>query len=382
MSQSYDAVDADGHVLEPPDLWERYMESRYHDTCPKLLILDDGREIFRLEGDRMIGIGAAEIKDRPAKFGGTGTFGAREGGIDNRSAAYLDGKRGGFDPHERIGDMEAEAIDAAFLFPSLGLRLGAIREPAFAAAACRAYNRWLAEEYCAPYPDRLFGVAMLPMQSIELAIEEMRHARKTWDCRAAIIAPFPQGAPALHAASYEPLWAAAQELDVAIGFHGGDVADPYVGLDRFTHGSEGIAVRHFVKHTFEMAAAATSMIMCGVCDRYPALRVGFLECGGGWIAGWLDRMDRHFDDIGMNDTGLKTRPSDIFRRQCFISFEPVEGTLPLIAEYIGADNILWATDYPHADGFPDAPNLIRAMGLEPELLAKIMAGGARRYYKL
>ena len=122
--------------------------------------------------------------------------------------------------------------------------------------------------------------------------------------------------------------------------------------------------------------------MCGICDRFPKLRVGFMEAGGGWIAGWLDRMDRCFDDIGLNDTGLTLRPSDIFRRQCFISFEPVERALPLLADYIGRENILWATDYPHADGFTDAPGLLKKLGMAPDLLQTIMAAGAKRYYGL
>jgi predicted TIM-barrel fold metal-dependent hydrolase len=131
-----------------------------------------------------------------------------------------------------------------------------------------------------------------------------------------------------------------------------------------------------------MMAAATSLIMCGVCDRFPQLKIAFLESGGGWMAGWLDRMDRHFDDVGMNDTKLSTRPSEIFRRQCFISFEPVEGTLKYLADYLGSDNILWATDYPHADGFPDAANMIKRMGLPPQTLANVLAEGAKRYYGL
>jgi predicted TIM-barrel fold metal-dependent hydrolase len=119
-----------------------------------------------------------------------------------------------------------------------------------------------------------------------------------------------------------------------------------------------------------------------VCDRFPQLKIAFLESGGGWMAGWLDRMDRHFDDVGMNDTKLSTRPSEIFRRQCFISFEPVEGTLKYLADYLGSDNILWATDYPHADGFPDAANMIKRMGLPPQTLANVLAEGAKRYYGL
>ena len=85
----------------------------------------------------------------------------------------------------------------------------------------------------------------------------------------------------------------------------------------------------------EMMLACMSMIWGGVCERHPKLRVGFLESGGGWIAPWLDRMDRHFDDQGFNNSGLKIRPSEIFRRNCWISFEPVEGSLKVLAEYIG-----------------------------------------------
>ena len=97
---------------------------------------------------------------------------------------YKEGKPGGFDPHERIPDMDADGIDAAFLYPSLGLFSGAIHDPKLAAATCRAYNRWLAD-YCKPYPDRLFGVAMLPMQDVDLAIAEMRSPGRSWASRAA-----------------------------------------------------------------------------------------------------------------------------------------------------------------------------------------------------
>src|SRR5262249_57553449 len=101
-----------------------------------------------------------------------GGIGARQGDVADDTMKYVDGRKGGFDPHARIVDLDMDGIDAAFLYPSVGLFSGAIQDPALAAAMCRGYNRWLAD-YSAPYPDRLFGVAMLPMQSIPLAIEEM-----------------------------------------------------------------------------------------------------------------------------------------------------------------------------------------------------------------
>jgi predicted TIM-barrel fold metal-dependent hydrolase len=98
-------------------------------------------------------------------------------------------------------------------------------------------------------------------------------------------------------------------------------------------------------------------------------------------------MDRHFDDQGFNDSGLKMRPSDIFRRQCWISFEPVEGSLSHLADYIGPNKILWATDYPHRDGFfPGAPDMIEkqldSVGVSAATKHGVMAGGAMAFYGL
>src|SRR5689334_7543288 len=159
----YNVIDADGHILEPPDLWENYIDPKFRETCPKVLVNENGGEILRIEGDDAIDLGRGK---KPLKLGGLGTFGARYGGVNSFRVAYLEGKRGGFDPHERIHDMDAEGIDAAFLYPSLGLFLGATKDPEFSAAVCRAYNRWLAD-YCKPYPERLFGAAMLPMHRWE-----------------------------------------------------------------------------------------------------------------------------------------------------------------------------------------------------------------------
>ena len=371
----YNVIDADGHVCEPPDLWEQYIDPKFREGCPKLISTPDGEEILRIEGDYAISLSRGKVK---ISFGGVGAIGARDGKVSPR-IPYIEGRKGGFDPHARIPDMDAEGIDASFLYPSLGLFLGATKDHEFSNAVCRAYNRWLAD-YCKPYPERLFGAAMLPMQSIEGAVQEMRFAAKELGFRAGFIRPNPYNGRVLHDREYDPLWTEAQELGFSVGIHGGsESGQPTLAMDRFTRGG---AVRHVVAHTFEMMAAATSLIMCGVCDRFPKVKIAFLESGGGWMAGWLDRMDRHFDDVGMNDTGLTTRPSEIFRRQCFISFEPVEGSLPLLADYLGANNILWATDYPHLDGFWDAPGMIKRMGMPPATLKSVLAGGAKRYYNL
>jgi predicted TIM-barrel fold metal-dependent hydrolase len=371
MGRTYNVIDADGHVLEPVDLWETYIDPAYRGRGPRLIVDTDGRERLRVE-DKVLGSSKG--------LGLVGAIGARQGTVDDAVMKYVEGRKGGFDPHARIVDLDLDGIDAAFLYPSLGLFAGAIADPGLAAAVCRAYNRWLAD-YCRPYPDRLFGVAMLPMQSIDLAIEEMRYARRDLGMRGGFLRPNPYNGRMLHHPDYARFWAEVQDLDFAIGLHeGASGGMPQVGVDRF----ETRGARHIISHTMEMMLAAMSVIWGGVCDRFPRVRIAFLESGGGWIAPWLDRMDRHFDDQGFNDSGLSTRPSELFRRNCWISFEPVEGSLSVLADYIGPHKILWATDYPHPDGFfPGAPDLIaKRPQLSAETKRQILAGGAAGFYGL
>jgi predicted TIM-barrel fold metal-dependent hydrolase len=372
MGRTYNVIDSDGHILEPLDLWNRYMDPAFRDRAPRLITDTDGKQRLAVE---------SKVLGSSKGLGAAGGVGARDGTVCDDTMDYSEGKPGGFDPHKRIPDMDADGIDAAVLYPTLGLFAGSIDDPPLAAAACRAYNRWLAD-YCKPYPDRLFGVAMLPLQSVDLAIAEMRYARRELGFKVGFLRPNPYNNILIHDPVYEPFWTAAEDLDVAIAFHEGASAGmPQVGVDRFnTRGA-----RHIITHTMEMMLACLSMIWGGVCERHPRLRVGFLESGGGWIAPWLDRMDRHFDDQGFNDSGLKTRPSDIFKRQCWISFEPVEGSLKYLAEYIGPDKILWATDYPHPDGFfPGAPAMVKKLlaGYSSEAQYQVMAGGAKAFYGL
>src|SRR5262245_19989300 len=224
MARAYDVIDADGHVLEPVDMFEKYMDPAYRDRAPRLIVDGDGKERLLVEG-RILG--------SPKGLGALGGVGARQGVIDDGTMRYVEGRKGGFDPHARIVDMDLDGIDAAFLYPSIGLFSGAVTEPRLAAAMCRAYNRWLAD-YCQPYPDRLFGVAMLPMQSIELAIGETRYARRELGMRGGFLRPNPYNGRMLHHPDYAPFWAEVQELDFSIGLHeGASGGMPQAGVDRF-----------------------------------------------------------------------------------------------------------------------------------------------------
>lgn len=369
MSRTYNVVDADGHILEPGDLWAKNIDAKFRDDAPVVIVDTDGRHRVRLAG---------KVHGAPLGLAMSGSVGKTVDEIPKMN--YLDGRKGGFDPHARIKDMEFDGIDAAVLYPTLGLFSGAIVDPDLAAAVCRVYNRWIVE-YCSPYPDRLFGVAMLPMQSVERTVEEMRYARKTLGLRCGFVRPNPYFERRLNDPIYDPIWAEAQELDFAIAFHEASSSGAaVVGVNRI----QGFGAKHLVSHTMEMMLAAVNLIWGGVCERFPRLRFGFMESSGGWMAPWLDRMDHHFERKGVYDDAeiLKMPPSEYFRRQCWISFEPSEMTIRQAAELLGPEKILWATDYPHFDGFfPGAPKQV-ADKLPPEIRQKVMAQGALDFYKL
>src|SRR5438552_9498630 len=210
MARTYKVIDADGHILEPVDIWEKSMDPAYRERAPRLIIGDNGKERLLIEG---------QILGNPKGLGRLGAVGSRDGSVDPDKMMYKDGRPGGFDPHARIKDMELDGIDAAFLYPSIGLFSGAVKDPKLAAAMCRAYNRWLAD-YCKPYPDRLFGVAMLPMQSVDLAVDEMRFARQNLGMKGGFLRPNPyRGKKMISDKMYEPFWTMAEAPDFSIGCH-------------------------------------------------------------------------------------------------------------------------------------------------------------------
>jgi uncharacterized protein len=143
MKRTYNVIDSDGHVLEPPDFWIKYLDPKYRDRAPELFVDTDGKERLRIEGRVYGSVG----------LGFAGAIGMREGAPAIEK--YIEGRKGGFDPHSRIPDMDLDGIDAAFLYPTLGLFAGAVQDPELAGAMCRAYNRWLAD-YCKPYPRTAF----------------------------------------------------------------------------------------------------------------------------------------------------------------------------------------------------------------------------------
>ena len=331
-------VDADGHILEPRAAWKDLPdEYRPH-------IVTDVRGL-----DHVI-IGRDDIF--VAKLGQMGQPGTDVSAGSTEPVPLEEARAGAFDPIARLDDMDAETIDTAVLYPTIGLGCWGISDPAAAVAVARAYNDWLAA-YCAAAPHRLRGAAMVPFQDPGAAVAELRRAHADLGFVAAFVRPNPCGGRAIVDPVYEPFWDAADELGVAIGVHEGfQPAVPSLGSER---APRNILVLHATSHTLEQMFACAQLIANGVLERHPGLRVVFLEAGGGWVPYWLARLDHQVSSYGGYAPEMKLTPSEYFARQCWISFEIDEVTLPALAPFVGDDRIVWGSDYPHADStFPGA----------------------------
>jgi uncharacterized protein len=248
-------------------------------------------------------------------------------------------------------------------------------------AIARAYNDWLAS-YCAADPTRLFGAAMLPVQDPSAAAVELRRAHDELGFPAAFVRPNPCCGRSLSDPAYEPVWEAAVEVGMTIGVHeGSSVIVPTLGADR----PFNPLILHAVSHAFEEMLACAQLIAFGVLERHPDLRLVFLESGGGWVPFWLERLDEQAESFGAYCPEMRLTPSEYFARQCWISYEIDERTLPVLVPLIGESRIVWGSDYPHHDAtFPGAvKTLERTLApLDDATRARILGANAAELYRL
>jgi uncharacterized protein len=336
-------VDSDAHVIEPHRIWSDYLDERWRPRAPRPVGLTLGFEFdgftVNLPTQWSPDAGPEDVARLSERIQAT------------YAELFPDAYARSFSPEAQLVDMDREGIDEAFLYPSFGLFVLATDEiePSFAAALAGAYNRWLAD-FCAAGAGRLHGVAMLALQHPEAAAAEAKRCAEELGFRAAFVRPNPVGGRNFDDPAYDPLWEVMSAHSMALGIHeGGFPRLPQVVKGRLTHPEQV----HICAHPMEQMISAVSLIYGGVLERFPGLRVAFLEAGCGWVPFWLHRMDEHWENSTGRDFGvhhaLSVPPSEYFRRQCFVSVDAGEYMLAQVIDLIGAERIVFSTDYPHPD---------------------------------
>ena len=385
-------MDSDLHLMEPEDLWARYLDEPYRANPPKFFgaqkqSLAPNKE-DKGNTDTIFGI---EVQGQviPAFANAQGAIRqSRE--LAHRSRArhphFQVARARGFDPASTLAAMDIEGIDVAVMYGTRGRQILMHDDlaPDYAAALARAYNNW-AHEYCQSHPERLKFAAQVAMHDIGLAVEE---ARRCVDelCAVAIIGtPNPVNGLHLHDEAVEPLWNELERLNVPIGFHPtgnsslrDDVGRRFVGHNNYQ------PIAHAARGPMELMMAMASMTTGGVLERHPKLRCAFLEGTAGWLGWWLWRLDDHWEKFGPGcEQQLSMMPSEYFKRQCYIALDVDEGPAVEVIRQVGAEYFVCSTDYPHPDGaFPEAFKQFFGLPLSDDQRRKILWENCARLYQI
>jgi predicted TIM-barrel fold metal-dependent hydrolase len=370
------AVDADGHILEDAGLWDRYIEAKYKDRALRVRLDSKGQEYLEVAGrpskifhsGRLGGLSAMgttrddQLQDRPT-YGGMAPFGA-------------------MDAKERLERIDAEGLAAAFLYPTMSLLWETeTDDPELAQAYTRAYNRYIVD-FCSESGGRLIPIAHLSLGDPQAAANELERAVKA-GCKGGWVAQFVMTRKPHAHPDHDVLFAKAQELDVPIGVHpslepiwampGRYDYEKYIrGQFYFLNVTAADAIRH----------AFTSFFQYGTFDKFPKLRLVLLEAGAGWIGYWLDRLDAVYASAIGRTVLLKEKPSFYFNRNCWISADPDERSLPAMVDLCGADKFFWASDFPHPDHVGNYIEEVEELAnkLKPEARPKVMGDNVLKVY--
>ncbi len=278
---------------------------------------------------------------------------------------------------ERLSAMDQQEIDSAVMYPTISLGIGRVRDPKFNAALCRAYNDFITD-YCKP-SSRLKAVANLPVNNPAEAAKELNRAVTKLGLCGGMLAAQAHNRNLGHPEFY-PVYEEAQQLNTPIAVHafggdepGSDIFDQFIYL-------------HTTGHPFPVLRQLTAMIFGGIPEKFPDLRIGFLEIGCGWIPYWMERMDEEWEKRGHVETPLcKKRPSEYLTGgNIYYGCEPEEKMMGYIVNEIGSKTLMYASDYPHWDmTWPESAVIIwRREDLSLEAKKDILLNNAQRFYNL
>ncbi len=364
MLNNHKIIDADSHVFEPLDMWEKYLEPAYKSFAPSPDMKIKGEPIYYKASNEIVTQWTKQILQ-----------------------SYPMARANGFTNELHLLTMKRMKIDVSFIYPTLGLAILSIdtMEPQLAGAFTRAYNNWL-KDFCSYDPQKLQGVGLVNRHAPEEMVEELHRIVK-FGWNAIVLRPNPVKGRLLSDPAYEAFWTECEAQGIAVCIHEGTHSRlPSAGADRF---NTRFALRA-CSHPIEQMMAMLALIEGGVLERHPKLKVAFLESGCGWLPYWLWRLDEeyecHYWEVKDN---VKMKPSEYFRRQCYIVLEPSEPYIDRIIEYIGADKLLFGSDYPHVhwrttENDQDILDINRVLQeqLPQETIQKILWDNPARFYGL
>jgi predicted TIM-barrel fold metal-dependent hydrolase len=334
---SHRLISADSHVIEPADLWTSRIDQPFRDRAPRV-----ASEIAGTTGHFFV---CEELRPFPVA-------GFAIAGVDPRIAGdkLLDGydavPAGASDPDARLRDQDRDGVCAEVLYPSLGMNLYTLKDGELRAACFRAYNDWIGE-FCRVRPDRFVGAAMIPLDDVSVGISELERAARL-GLRSGMIWGEPPANRPYNSPEWDPLWAAASDLDLPLSLH---VVTSSEASHLFPEEPGAVAmsiVQFYALLTHQVQRSLAAFVGGGVLNRFPKLRIVSAENDIGWMAHFCQRMDHSYERDRHRSWALPEAPSVYFRRQVWATFQQDPVGL-LSREFLGEDKLMWGNDFPHAD---------------------------------
>lgn len=348
--RTYRYISADSHVHNNPERWGQRVPPEYRERLPRIVQLPGGREGLMDEEGRV-------------SSGGTGHFCTLGPEGFDPTVMHYESESGYGPPEQRLKEQAADGLDAEILFTFTASCFGpgVRKDKGYAVAVYDAYNAYLAEEYCSPGRDRLLGIGLLPNKGVDEDIAEMEHCAKL-GLRGVMLQTYPNG-DSHPAPEDDRFWSAALDLDMPITIHTsmahrGNVRGEFLikypiepeGVERPVVDLVHLMSRYMHHHCGGLEL--TQMIVSGVFDRFPKLKIYWAENNIGWIPEFLEQMDlayeanRFWSQRILGVQPLARSPSEYAREHAYWGFFDDPFGVRVRHE-VGVDHVLWGGDFPH-----------------------------------
>ncbi|HEX8969126.1 MAG TPA: amidohydrolase family protein, partial [Chloroflexota bacterium] len=324
-------ISADSHVVEPAEMFAP-LQKRLGNRAPRIVRTEMGDQLDRGDGTLGLPIGGFLIAGMDLASDETRAQTRR---------GYAIARPGVYDIGERLKDQQRDGVAAEVVYPSVLFDVYQVEDTSVVEATFQAYNDWL-QAYVRPAPGRLFGLGAIQLRDLDAAIDEMHRVKELGFVGACIPCTAPPERP-FSDRFYDPFWAAAEEAGVPLAMHIFAAASPYHGVPNVPGANSPLAY-------IGMEVTLMHLIASGVCERFPDLKFVPTEFETGWIGNFLRRTDHAWTRHGGKIAGfsLPHKPSDYWHRQFTATFEDDPIGIRT-RDFIGVDNLMWGSDYPHGD---------------------------------
>lgn len=377
---NYFIIDGDTHMNEPHDVWQSRVPSKLRDRAPKIERGEHG-EVWSYEGGertRSVNLLCNIVGLSPTKWS---LF----------CDSYSDLPKGAFYPEARLADMDIDMVTAHVLYPTYvmaGAQEYTSKDRELQIACVQAYNNWMSE-FCSVNPGRLLGLAMVPVTSVDDAITEAQRVRKLTGIQGILLTCWPNGSAVPDYNLDKRFWQVIEDLAIGctihVGFFGGGEAGTAQTSKKEDSTSQITLPRLNVsRQGVNTIPIFSQLILGGVLERHPNLRIGVAEVGVGWIPFFMEQTDDNYQRHRFwTQSHLKMLPSEYLKRQLYATFQI--DTYGVKNREFMLNNIMWSSDYPHSGAdWPNSRTNINnhLRGVPEDEQRKILSDNAMRLYNI